>query len=397
MNKEDAKKLLISVFGDDIDECLVDTASGWFSDEYNLNKTYRVKNETADVLNELTMKLKLDEIINYSDLNKVTKAIKKYHDTFSSHNKMMISDLEEMTENPRVRFKLSLLNEVQKATWGLREGMYLIGAASQVGKTAIIINLALDILNNNEESKVYIFTLDDTVKKFKHRLVSCQTFFESGDINKTVDVDYAFTKVTAWDDTLRSYKIDPVIAENRREAIETLKGFVGTKRLNIFDGSYTADKIESLLTDIDKENSIVLIDAVYRVECEGKNDYEADEARVKWCKDLSNTLTVPCVYVKDIRKAGNKEKRESGARRKRSGYTTEDLRGSVYWDYEPDCSMIMYQHNSDSKKPFTNNIIMDIDKNKISGIRSIIQLELQWKKTVYTQPVIDFNTLTDEE
>lgn len=347
-----------------------------------IDEGYEIKK--ADLLNELedfTAKVFCGDLIATDMVNNVIKKLREF-----AHNKkrqgLRDIDLSINFKAPATKFYLDKLRELQIATWGMQAGFYLISGDSQVGKTALLINLAMNILNYNQNSKVYFFSLDDRILKFKERLVSCQSYFESKDINYAVDSDYSFYQCTSEDKNGEPQE-DPQIVMNRQKAIDKIKMW-NNKRLFLYDGKYDTSTFEMELDDIDRENGIVIIDAVYRIKTAGKDKNEKEENLVCWVKDLSNELMMPVVAVKDVRKSSKRGETTVDNKRIRGGYSSDDMRGSILWDYEADVIMMLSELEQ-SPKAYASLINMKIDKNKIRGMKSRKDLELYWKKTVYME------------
>lgn len=351
---------------------------------YIPSETELYRKSLLENTNEFYNKLFCNDLFTREDINKHIKSVKDCF-PYAKTNMMIQTDLEINKDIPVTRFVLPSFPTLQKATWGLKEGMYLIGADSHVGKTAMLIQLACDVLSANKNAVVYFFSLDDRIKKFKERLISCQSFLECGHVDEAVTSDFALSRYTHIDAMNRPQK-DPRIIRSRDKAVETIKDYIGMKRLNIFDGRFDNNKLEQAVENVDQNNAIILIDAVYRVKVSGKDKVEREEELVMWVKDLSNNFLVPVVSVKEMKKGEGKGANvdKTTGNRKRSGYSGEDMRGSILWDYEPDVEIILSQ-GDDSDIPFTNNVKMKIDKNKIRGMQSLANLQLIWNKTIYRE------------
>ena len=347
-----------------------------------IDEGYEIKK--ANLLNELedfTAKVFCGDLMTTDTVNNVIKKLREF-----AYNKKRVglrdSDLSINFKAPVTKFYLPKMRQLQKATWGFQSGFYLIGGDSQVGKTAMLINLAMNVLNGNEKSKVYFFSLDDRILKFKERLVSCQSYFEGGfNINKAIKSDYAFYKCT--DEKNGEPYTNPDIDQSRRKAIEKIKSW-NNNRLFLYDGKYDTSLFEMTLDDVDRENGILIIDAVYRIKTTGRDKNEREENLVCWVKDLANDLMIPVVAVKDVRKSSKRGETTADNKRIRGGYSSDDMRGSILWDYEADVIM-MLSELEESPVPFSNKINMKLDKNKIRGERVRADMTLHWKQTVYQE------------
>jgi hypothetical protein len=319
-----------------------------------------------------------------SDAKTVIDLIREYHST-KKPLKLKASDLDSITDMPTTRFKLRAFKELQVATWGLSAGLYIIGADSQVGKTAILIQIALDVLWSNPDSRVHLFSLDDRILKFKQRLVSCMSYYFSNDVDMSVDSDFAFSRCTHIENA--KGVVNPKIDYFRTQAIDYLKDAVNSGRLNIYDGKYTSDMMSERLEDCNKDTDIVIIDGAYRIDAGGKERMDKEERIVTYLKELSNEKLCPVFAVKEIKKGDSRGSGTDKAtnQRKRSGYSGDDIRGSVLWDYEPDVQLILEKLGA-TDEAFTNRIRMKIDKNKIRGFETVSEHLLTYTKTIYREP-----------
>jgi replicative DNA helicase len=361
-------------------EDMVDTIN-YLVKDYADEGYEKKKSDLLEILQTFQDKLFCDNLLTIDDVNNIVKTVKNFA-VGKKRQGLRDSDLLINFKAPATKFYLDKLRELQLATWGMQAGFYLISGDSQVGKTALLINLAMNILNHNQNSKVYFFSLDDRILKFKERLVSCQSYFESKDINCAVDSDYSFYECTSEDITGESQTSTP-IALNRQKAIDKIKLW-NNKRLFLYDGKYDTSTFEMELDDVDRENGIIIIDAVYRIKTAGKDKNEKEENLVCWVKDLSNELMMPVVAVKDVRKSSKRGETTVDNKRIRGGYSSDDMRGSILWDYEADVIMMLSELEQ-SPKAYASLINMKIDKNKIRGMKSRKDLELYWKKTVYME------------
>lgn len=341
------------------------------------------RQKLCNALDSYYNKMFIGELVSTQDSKIVTDLIREFHGEKKSL-KLKASDLEVVSEMPETRFKLKVFKELQMATWGLNAGLYIIGADSQVGKTAILIQIALDILYNNPKSRVHLFSLDDRILKFKQRLVSCMSYYFSNSIEMSVDSDFAFSRCTHIENG--KGVVNPKIDYFRTQAIDYLKEAVKSERLNIYDGKYTSDLMSERLEECNKDTDIIIIDGAYRIDAGGKERMDKEERIVTYLKDLSNEKLCPVFAVKEIKKG---DSRGSGTdkntnQRKRSGYSGDDIRGSVLWDYEPDVQLILEKLGA-TGEAFTNRIRMKIDKNKIRGFETISEYLLTYTKTIYRE------------
>ena len=80
------------------------------------------------------------------------------------------------------KHKMRRLDTMENATRGFDQGFYLFSADPNIGKTALLIHLAVNLLFNNPAMKVVIVTPDDTLKKVVRRFIANITF-QASDFN----------------------------------------------------------------------------------------------------------------------------------------------------------------------------------------------------------------------
>ena len=83
-----------------------------------------------------------------------------------------INQVEEKGRQVAERFIDFGSPEWNKATESFEYGVFFICGAPNMGKSAIVTSKMLDVLENNNDVAVIDFTLDDTIEKRLHRLVS---------------------------------------------------------------------------------------------------------------------------------------------------------------------------------------------------------------------------------
>jgi hypothetical protein len=277
---------------------------------------------------------------------------------------------------------------------GLSEGFHLIGAEDNVGKTAILIQLAVDILLHNEKSRVWYFTLDDTGKKLSKRFLASLTYYLSGGeegenkIYQTSEINFANSYYDSWDKTHNETKY-----KLKKEAMTLLKGFLGNRRLMVISGNHSEQSIKNEMSKCDKENDILIIDAVYNLEVSGNkqsSETGLDGKRAGAVKNISKHFKIPVICTKDARKGSKKggDIDEDGSRIKVK-IGGEDIAGSRLWKHEPDTIGTMWEEKvitdiagQEVKSKYT---VMSIVKNKVSNFSPVMRFLFNGAKNTFQE------------
>ena len=317
------------------------------------------KSKLYGLLNSFTIKLEKDMLNDFqhftgeeirdiiNGLKKTFYAKKKKQDTLE-----LLDEMEQNIKDGVVRtnkYELKSFPTIVNATAGLESGMYLIGAESQIGKTAVIIQLAVDILLSNDNSKVVFITSDDTKKKIAKRFLACLTFYASGGVSNATRIGQTEYKQKTYNDVRDKILFD---------SYTILKALVDKKRLVIEAGKITVDEI-SLIVD-DNPDAVILVDAVYKLKT-GQEKLEKDISQAEGLKDIQIENDITMIAVKNVRKSGERGGGiNKDGERVTHALSLDDLKGDGSWAYEPDFVVMMWSDRDGS--------VMSIQKNKVDGI-----------------------------
>jgi len=341
----------------------------------------------ATQLTEIATKIQINDVMYSSDINELQENINDFFRKRS--DKLEANSLEMISTLPPKRYILKSFIEYSKATLGLSAGFHLFGAEENVGKTAILIQLSVDILFNNPKSRVWYITLDDTGKKLSKRFLASLTYY-LGDmkIHNASKINFANSYYDGWDST----HSDAMYSRKLR-AMDTLKGYIRDKRLMIIGGEHSGESIKNELLECDPENDMLIIDAVYNLEINGtKNngDNTLDGKRAKTVKGLSNYFGIPVVCTKQARKGKTKgssvDEKGEGVKVKLG---VEDLEGSGKWKHEPDTIAMMWVEkeveeicHQKTERKFT---VTSVAKNKTSDFRPVIRYLFNGAKNTFQE------------
>lgn len=351
------EELGISVEGIEKD-ILVDTIK---NAQLNTRNDYEEQKKLVPMMQSLCAIIEEDSLYSRSQINALKVQLKKAYTFKKGSDALKI--LREMKANVdnkvhrKQKYKLPSFPMLQRTTWGLDDGLYLVAADSNIGKTLLLIGLIVDVLVGNTDSRVCFVTADDTARKILRRIVACMTVKMSNGISNATRINNA-----EWVDDTYNIERDKI----RNNAYEILDHLLKTERLKIFTGKVTISELE----DIAEENpkSLLLVDSSYKLNT-GKTKLEKDIGQSEALKDIAveNELTV--VAVKDARKGTDRGAGVNQSGEKKSmPLSVNDIKGDGSWIYEPDFIGMIWLEGQDG--------ILSIQKNKIDSETGIARLEI---------------------
>jgi len=182
-------------------------------------------------------------------------------------------DNDESRTADLLGYKLAKFNALCSNIDGLQAGFYLISAATNVGKTAFICNLALDCIESNENTTVIYFSLDDSRSIIVNRMIAIKSGISINKVQdaKTISNDLKINEAYQF---LVDNNIDIVDSEEIRDIIQLEKKirleYKCNKNLIVFiDGLYNLDvKSNSTMirdVNIERANQIKRIVDIYQI------------------------------------------------------------------------------------------------------------------------------------
>lgn len=244
-------------------------------------------------------------------------------------------------------FPLTKFKELSKHTDGIQPGFYHLAAESNIGKTAVFTNLALDLLETNSDVSVMYFSLDDSRRYTAYRFLSVLSQLHINNIQKP--------------------KIDPSNFNKIIGARDKFLDLVDTGRLIVKDlGDIThIDQIQSFITSISDLNKlVVLVDGLYNLEvtADGNQGIRIENIeRAQKVKQIVDTYKIPFLSTGELRK---KMKTEG----KNTKPTLHDLMETGKYAYNANVVWLLSSHIVD---PLTNidTLSLEFAKNKLSDFK----------------------------
>jgi len=199
-------------------------------------------------------------------------------------------DMQRDPEKP-LGYPLTKFRSISRNVDGIQPGLYIVGAETNVAKTAFLCNLFLDLAETNKDLTCIYYSLDDSKNVISNRLLS-------------IDSDIPLNMVQRKQET-------PKHTGMIKDAYAKLATLSQKHRLHIRDASEIND-IEALEADIRRRMDrklCVIIDALYDLDVGHERSIrEANIYRAKMLKGLVTDYGIPVVCSAELRKRTPQEK-----------------------------------------------------------------------------------------
>ena len=231
---------------------------------------------------------------------------------------------------------------------GIQEGITIVLAQSNVGKTTMLLSMAIDIVENHckdaKPPRVAIYTFDDPLKKCFRNLISCITQIPRKIISRKRVTPEKEEQVKAGKDALEGLMNAGIVDILCRKNIETWGNFVA----NVEKQYQINPKL------------IVVIDGISQIEYDkATKRLESNEAKSSDLKALAARLNIPILLSQEVPK-GNIVRP-----------TKEDVAETRRWCYDAD--VIICLSNLDNKtrdesvrlnQKLHQEVVVSIEKSK---------------------------------
>lgn len=251
--------------------------------------------------------------------------------------------------NKLLGFPLTKFKELAGHVDGLQRGFYLLGAESNVGKTAVLTNMCLDVLETNPELTVVYFALDDSRKYTGYRFLSIMTQLGINDTHKQ--------------------QTDPVKKLALERGRKEILALARSGRLIVKDTSEvcTIDELKTVIQGIpDKSKLVVFIDGLYNLEVGDKfkgGIREENIERARQVKLLVDHYGIPILTTGELRKKTKDERKDKVP-------TVHDLMETGKFAYNANVVWLLYGKTEDLKSD-EPTLTLEYVKNKLSDYKGI--------------------------
>ena len=255
------------------------------------------------------------------------------------------------------------LNEfpaIASAMSGIQNGLILIGADPNTGKTMLLVNLAVDLLNSNPRARILFYTLDDTRETIVNRFLAKLSQIEINDVQTMLEGAAQATLSNA-------YSWMTQMSTERLDIVQLTEGLTMTS---------IQDRVRR---HPHKENLVLLIDGIYNIPLVRSytNIREENIGRANGLKSTTKIFNIPLIGTAELRK----RTQEEANRRQR---TLHDLMESAKYAYNADAILLLTPADEMEsfrvqEEPYVN---LTFEKNKLSGYRDT--LRLKFRKAIAT-------------
>lgn len=284
--------------------------------------------KSVELKNEL-YKTKIEPIASLSD-----RLMEKY-------------ELEKNRASALLGYPMTKFKNLCENIDGLQPGLYIIGAETNVGKTALLTNIALDLMDTNPEVRVLYFSLDDSWSVITNRFLGILTGLE---LNK-----------------VQRKQASAVDAIKVRDAYQELACLANDGRLYIKDLSEVTNfnQAEAVVRELyDDGNLAVFIDGLYNLEVEGIGGgiREVNIERANKLKLLVDTYRIPLICTAELRK----KTKEEGINKKP---TVSDIMETGKFGYNANVVWLLSADYKESKDGDEFELSLNYEKNKLSHFK----------------------------
>ncbi len=246
-------------------------------------------------------------------------------------------------------YSLKKFSQLCKHIDGVQPGLYLLGAETNVGKTAMLTNLLLDIADSNDDVRIVYFSMDDPWNVIINRYLGILT-----SIN--------LNQVQRWQDNYAD-------ADKLKKAYDYLMAMSKAGQLYIKDQSEvnTYDQIEAVIREHYDEDLVVFLDGLYNVKVASSGSIrEINIERANKLKTLVDTYHIPIICTAELRK----KTREDG---KNKAPTIHDFMETGKFGYNANVAWLLssdYNYKEDNEIP----VKLNYEKNKLSHYKGYQEL-----------------------
>jgi replicative DNA helicase len=242
---------------------------------------------------------------------------------------------------------LKCFAELSRMIDGVQPGLYIFGAMTNVGKTAVLSNLALDVLAANPDVSVVFVSADDSAEAIVNRFLAILSGLQINQLRRHVEGQAAADLAAAY---------------------STLEGYADAGRLDVRDDLESMDQLETYVRgrifDPDNPRLVVFVDALYNLDAgkEAPTLREANIERANQLKRLVTTFKIPVLTTAELKKRDT----DSAELPKLS-----DLMESGKYLYNADLVVLLSPEGSGTgfRNAATPVLILDFAKNKLSPFR----------------------------
>ena len=244
---------------------------------------------------------------------------------------------------------------------GISNGIHIFAADPNVGKTAILTSLGVDLLKSNKNVNILFYTIDDEMDDVLNRFLAICS-------GKPINVVRQKRKIADMEAVDKGY-------------VEMF-GFAHENRLHIYD-SQSFKNAKQLCNHVNSvrgkfKDIVVFVDGPTNLSVEGRNLEERGTNMAIMLHELwKGTETqsgFPLIISNELKKRDS-----SNSKPKKS-----DIKGSTKWEYVAKSIFLMYADNeNDFNEKKNMNVIFNLDKNKFSHHKGAMAMEFKPERSMF--------------
>ena len=277
---------------------------------------------------------------------------------------------------------------------GIREGLYIIAAETNVGKTAFLTNVFLDALEANPQAVGLYVSLDDSREVIVDRFTTILTrlAYHQGQMQLIDDYHRERQEGVTINRLRKNLDRLPRVKAAKEEAARQLMAMAEAGRLDVRDiseiGSHSA--LESIIREKASAGDplVIAVDALFNLDIgeEAGSIREENIARANFLKRLSSSFRVPIMTTAEIRKRQPREDPRDAAHENRP--TVDAIMETAKYSYNANVVIMLYPEEMEA---FFNNdspvLVLDVQKNKHSDFKK--SLAVNFAKASGTMEPLD--------
>jgi replicative DNA helicase len=260
-------------------------------------------------------------------------------------------------------FYLNDYKKLQAGIDGLREGFYLIGAESNVGKTAMLVNLCMNVIESNtgldqtKKAKCLYFSIDDSRERIIERIYS------------------RATNINLWE--IYKRQTQKIHSEAQAKAKDDLIKYYQENRIDLFEMSTASEIIKTVKQEQSNGHDlVVIIDGLsylnvsgFNVESMKENELTKEIKQAEFMKELAIKYKVPAIGTVEVKKPTNADNKTERT------LTIHDIKGSTTLPFRADFVLLLHPTNLEKfydPKETIIDLIGFIGKNKLGQTKGTI-------------------------
>lgn len=250
-------------------------------------------------------------------------------------------------------YKLNRFKQMEKHLEGIQPGFMVLAAQANIGKTALAVNLLLDVLQSNKGVYGLYFSLDDSTTKIVHRFLAT--------LSEIAKTPLTINEVQRMPDPVATFNV----AQVRKVMLQLAK----EKILDIQDVSTvsTITAMEQVIKNHPhRDNLVVVLDGMYNLFVSDRMMEKRAEniERANRIKNLVDVYEIPIICTGELRKPTKST----------NGVITPDIfdiTETNKFSYNANVALTLYYENDCQvvKESPAPTITIDYQKNKQSDYR----------------------------